>query len=131
MVRVGKDCTIAASNDHLACPFIHTVHFPASAFSWLQSEPADVVADTYQVQSKPWKRRWRCKTCGSNVTSENSKTQRWSIWGATLDRDSNGRIIGWEALKPTSHMFYGTRMVDVADDLGKWEGYENQSQRLD
>jgi len=27
-------------------------------------------------------------------------------------------------------MFYGTKVIEVDDGLGKWEGYENKSKRI-
>lgn len=64
------------------------------------------------------------------MTSFNSKTQRWSIWAAVLERDEEGRLKNSEILKPTAHMFYGTRMLNINDGLSKWEGYENSSKRI-
>jgi hypothetical protein len=29
----------------------------------------------------------------------------------------------WDDLKPTGHIFYGTRQFNAIDDLPKWEGY--------
>jgi hypothetical protein len=64
------------------------------------------------------------------VSSYNAKTDRWSVWGCQLERDENGKIKGWDIAKPTAHMFYGTRVLDVGDGLSKWEGYENKSAKL-
>jgi hypothetical protein len=41
-----------------------------------------------------------------------------------------GKIIGIEHVRATAHMFYDTRMLDVDDGLGKWDGYENKSTRI-
>ena len=35
-----------------------------------------------------------------------------------------------EVFKPTCHLFYGARVVDVSDDLPKWSGHKNHSDRL-
>lgn len=113
-----------------ACSFLHTMHFEASKFRWTQSEPVEASLDYFDNPTKPYKRRWRCKNCGSMIASYNSKKNTWSVWGATLDREEDGRIKNWELVKPTCHQFYGTRLLDVGDDLGKWEGYEEQSTRL-
>ncbi|TFK70445.1 hypothetical protein BDN72DRAFT_766469 [Pluteus cervinus] len=113
-----------------ASPFILSVHFPAASFSWSHAAPHESNMDPYAIHHKPWKVRWRCKNCGSVVASNNTKLDKWSIWGAQLERDSAGRIIGWDEVKPTAHIFYDTRLVDVADDLGKWTGYENESERI-
>jgi hypothetical protein len=31
--------------------------------------------------------------------------------------------------KPTCHIFYGMRVIDINDDLPKWSGHKNQSLR--
>lgn len=111
------------------CPFIHTVHFPLEAFSWTIADP-DLHLDKYSPVEKPWKTRVRCKNCGASVASHNSKANKWSIWAAHLSRDENGRIIGIERVRATAHIFYDTRIVDVDDKLGKWDGYENTSRSI-
>ncbi|KAI0777700.1 Mss4-like protein [Trametes elegans] len=112
------------------CPFVHTIHFPAGAFRWTHAAPHEEYLDSYVPPEKPWKTRFRCKNCGACVMSANSKVGQCSIWGAHLSRDDAGKIVDWETVKPTAHIFYGTRMLDVQDGLGKWEGYENGSRRL-
>jgi hypothetical protein len=91
---------------------------------------AESSLDSFVNHLKPWKTRFRCKTCGCTVASYNGKSEAWSIWGGQLERDQEGSIKSWEIVKPTAHIFYGTRMLDVSDDLGKWEGYEGKSQRI-
>lgn len=129
------------------CPFVHTIHFPESAFAWTHSATSQAESgaaeasrtttapesslDSFVVPSKPWKTRWRCRSCGACVSSANSKTGNRSVWGAQLARDGEGKIIGWDIVKPTDHIFYDTRMLNVKDGLGKWEGYEGSSERLD
>ncbi|TFK79774.1 hypothetical protein K466DRAFT_667975 [Polyporus arcularius HHB13444] len=113
------------------CPFVHTIHFPASAFMWTHPAPHEDRLDSYVVTGKPWKTRWRCKSCGACVVSANSKTENRSVWGAHLARDEAGKILDWKSVQPTAHIFYDTRMLDVNDDLGKWTGYENNSTRLE
>ena len=131
------------------CPFVHTIHFPKDAFSWthaakggtssadeaLSEGPAPPLSEaqleSFVIPSKPWKTRFRCRSCGACVMSTNAKTGSCSVWGAHLARDADGRILGWDGVQPTAHIFYGTRMLDVADGLGKWEGYEARSARVD
>ncbi|KAI0371968.1 hypothetical protein BV20DRAFT_964633 [Pilatotrama ljubarskyi] len=112
------------------CPFVHTIHFPATSFTWTHPQPHEGRLDSYVIPGKPWKTRFRCRNCGACVMSANSKTGSCSVWGAHLARDEAGKIINWDAVKPTAHIFYDTRMLDVDDGLGKWEGYENRSTRL-
>lgn len=114
----------------LACAFIHTIHFPASAFTWTHEEPYGDVIETYSVESKPWKTRSRCKKCGCCVSSYNARANRRSIWSGQLERDELEKIKYWADLRPTAHIFYGTRMLDIQDDLAKWEGYNDESRRL-
>jgi hypothetical protein len=52
------------------------------------------------------------------------------VWGPHFARDDSGRIIRWEEVRPTAHIFYGTRLIDIEDDLGKWEGYEGISEKI-
>ncbi|KJA28586.1 hypothetical protein HYPSUDRAFT_34028 [Hypholoma sublateritium FD-334 SS-4] len=114
-----------------AAAFIVTCHFPAPQFTWTQNtQHIDELIESYAVASKPWKIRWRCKKCGCTVASNNIKAKTWSVWGAQLERNDKGRIIGWDTIKPTAHIFYDTRLADVADDLSKWNGYEGKSERL-
>ncbi|KAL9713406.1 hypothetical protein Ac2012v2_003015 [Leucoagaricus gongylophorus] len=112
------------------CPFIHSIHFPASSFNWIHPQPIHDFLDYYTPTDKPWKKRWRCKTCGACVASYHEKNNRWSVWGAQLEKDEEGKTKSWEDLRPTVHMFYGTRLLDMNDDLPKWSGYENKSERL-
>ncbi|KAI0271477.1 Mss4-like protein [Gloeopeniophorella convolvens] len=108
------------------CPFVHTVHFPASAFTWTHDAPVD----TFVNPNRPWKTRTRCRTCGATVASRNSKTDRVSAWGAHFPRDESGRILRWDQVCPTAHIFYETRMLDIPDSLSKWTGYEGSSERI-
>ncbi|KAF9233433.1 Mss4-like protein [Melanogaster broomeanus] len=88
---------------------------------------ATSVLNYYENPSKPYKRRFWCKKCGVAVASYNTNTGQYSVWGANLERGLDGEILNWEVAKPTAHQFYETRMLDVNDELGKWEGYEGKS----
>ncbi|EKM81603.1 hypothetical protein AGABI1DRAFT_69916 [Agaricus bisporus var. burnettii JB137-S8] len=113
------------------CPFIHTIHFPATSFKWTQENAPEELLDSYAVDVKPWKERWRCKNCGACIASFHEKKGRWSLWGSHFERDEAGKIKEWEDLKPAYHMFYATRAFEVKDDLPKWSGYSGDSDRLD
>ncbi|KAF7347500.1 hypothetical protein MVEN_01506200 [Mycena venus] len=110
--------------------FIWTIHFPASAFSWTHPEQHDAATDTYITEGKPWKTRFRCRKCGTCVASYNNKTEHWSVWGVQFERDEKGVTKDLDSVKPTAHIFYETRLVDVNDELSKWEGYEDKSTRI-
>ncbi|KAI0794970.1 Mss4-like protein [Abortiporus biennis] len=113
-----------------ASPFVHTVHFEPSAFTWTHTESENSRLETYSPPSKPYKTRYRCKSCGSGVSSLNSKTNTCSVWGATFERTPDGKIKAWDIIKPTAHTFYETRMLDINDELSKWDGYEEKSNRM-
>ena len=109
---------------------MHTMHFKASNFEWSHPAPHEARLDFYAIPSKPHKTRCRCKVCGATVASYNSDTKCFSVWGAHLQRDAEGGIEAWDLVRPTAHIFYGTRMLDINDQVGKWDGYENRSNRL-
>ncbi|KAJ7024385.1 Mss4-like protein [Mycena alexandri] len=121
-------CTRCQRMTGSAC--IWTIHFPASAFAWTHPEPQDVVLDKWVTEGKPWKTRYRCTKCGCCVASHNTKTESWSVWGSQLERNENGVTKDLAVIKPTAHIYYGTHLLDVKDDLGKWEGYEYKSNRI-
>jgi hypothetical protein len=116
---------------YTGCPFVHTIHFPATSFKWTQKNAVDELLDSYVIDIKPWKKRWRCKKCGACIASFHEKRDRWSVWGSHFERDEGGRIKGWEDFKPAFHMFYGTKIFEVEDGLSKWSGYPGESERLD
>ncbi|KAK0481428.1 Mss4-like protein [Armillaria novae-zelandiae] len=107
-----------------AAAFSHTIHFPGSSFSWTHNAAMDV------YHRKPGQDRYRCANCGTVVACHNAENNEWSVYGGQMERDEAGKIKQWELLKPTAHIFYDTRMLDVLDDLGKWDGYENSSNRI-
>ncbi|KAJ7292927.1 Mss4-like protein [Mycena rebaudengoi] len=109
---------------------IWTIHVASEVFSWTHSEPHDAALDSYVTEGKTYKTRYRCKRCGCCVSSYNSNTEHWSVFGPQLERVEGGEIKNLDIVKPTAHIFYGTRLVDVADELGKWEGYEETSSRI-
>ncbi|KAJ7610906.1 Mss4-like protein [Roridomyces roridus] len=107
--------------------FIWTIHFPNAAFKWTSDASA---MDSYATDGKPYKTRYRCSKCGACVASYNANTEEWSVWGSQLERDSDGKTKDMDVVRPTAHTYYGTRLVDVNDGLGKWEGYEGKSAQL-
>ena len=124
--------TLQGLNLVAGCPFVHTIHVkePDFVWSWLYTEPSGSRVDYYENPLKQHKRRFRCKQCGAPVASFNMRTAQFSVWGACLERGPDGEILEWARVKPTAHQFYGTRMLDVNDELGKWEGYEGKSEKL-
>jgi len=117
---------------------------PAHAsFSWIHPSNnneniEEEILHEYTVPVKSWKTRYRCRKCGVQIASHNNKRKVWSVWGSQLDRNPETNLIKYrepgsamdELIKPTCHMFYGTRLLDVNDGLDKWEGYPGASQKL-
>ncbi|KAJ6601448.1 Mss4-like protein [Mycena vulgaris] len=116
-------CTQCQRADGAA--FVSSMHFKSSAFSWTyapENEPLIEPMSDFVL--------YRCKGCHSCAATQMSDSQNWALRATQLARDENGKIIDWDGVKPTAHIFYGTRVIDVADDLPKWEGYAGNSTRL-
>ena len=112
------------------CPFVHTIHFKSVDFAWTHASPHDAQLDAFTIPNRPHKTRYRCKTCGTTVTSKNSKANSNSVWGVHLRRHADGTIMSWDSVKPTAHIFYDTRVLDIRDEIPKWDGYEGESTLL-
>jgi hypothetical protein len=111
--------------------FVHGLHFPLISFTWTTPNPSTATTQSHPTPSHPWIIH-RCKTCHSYIGATNSKTNVWSLKSAHLKRDPKTNLIrNFERIRPTAHIFYETRMLDVPDGLPKWDGYENLSNRLD
>ena len=113
--------------------FVHTIHVPESQFKWTCLSKAkngtiEELAQVFVVKGRKF--RYRCNQCGVCVTSYHTERKTWSVWGSVLERDSQGMIVNFEYVKPSAHQFYDTRVVDVADSLSEWDGYENRSNQL-
>ncbi|CED83737.1 Mss4-like [Phaffia rhodozyma] len=98
-------------------PFVHTTHWKEQAISFEGAEPA-------RYEQKEGKFKLRCEKCGSPIGTWSSKTDEYSIWPSTLNRDRSGKPIGLDLMKPTGHIFYDTRVIDIDDGLPKWDEYE-------
>ena len=67
-----------------------------------------------------------CKECGTLIADE-GRTM-WLAFPSLFDFGQGGEVP--RAFKPTCHLFYGQRVIDMHDDLPKWSGHKNQSARL-
>ena len=64
-----------------------------------------------------------CSRCGTPIADEGRRM--WLAFPALFDF---GRLAGApDSFKPTCHIFYGMRVVDVRDDLPRWSGHKNHS----
>lgn len=82
--------------------------------------------DVFSFVSKSSKHRHRCRNCGVQFASHNETKKTWSVWSATIDREREDRALPAQ-LAATAHMFYGTRVFDVADGLSKWEASDSHA----
>jgi hypothetical protein len=67
-----------------------------------------------------------CKRCGTPVADEGRRM--WLAFPALFDFGPGREVPA--AFRPTCHIFYGTRAVEVCDDLPKWSGHKNHSHPL-
>lgn len=68
-----------------------------------------------------------CGDCGTPLADEGRRM--WLAFPGLFDFGHPRRIP--IAFRPTCHIFYGARVMDVDDGLPKWSGHEGRSTRLD
>ncbi len=64
-----------------------------------------------------------CALCGTLIADEGRRM--WLAFPSLFDFGSPPTVP--DAFKPTCHIFYGVRMIDLYDDLPKWSGHKNES----
>ncbi len=67
-----------------------------------------------------------CALCGTPIADEGRRM--WLAFPTLFDFGEAGEVP--EAFRPTCHIFYGQRVVDMADGLPKWSGHKNASEQL-
>ena len=67
-----------------------------------------------------------CVRCGTPIADEGRRM--WLAFPTLFDFAEAAAFP--EAFRPTCHIFYGQRVVDVADGLPKWSGHKNASERI-
>jgi hypothetical protein len=69
---------------------------------------------------------------GVTIASRNSRMGTISVWCPHFARDDSGRVLRWNEVRPTAHIFYGTAVgYTIEDGLGRWEGYEGKTDKID
>lgn len=68
-----------------------------------------------------------CSICGTPIADEGRRM--WLAFPSLFDFGAPPKIPA--AFKPTCHIFYGARVLDMNDGLPKWAGHAEQSARLD
>lgn len=64
-----------------------------------------------------------CGRCGTLIADEGRKM--WLAFPSLFDFGFPAKVPG--SFKPTCHIFYGTRVIDIHDGLPKWSGHKNHS----
>ncbi len=84
----------------------------------------------YSSELGRFERRQPCKVscarCGTPIADEGRRM--WLAFPELFDFGSPSVVP--EAFRPSCHIFYASRLVDVADDLPKWAGHKNTSQLI-
>ncbi len=65
-----------------------------------------------------------CNLCGTLIADEGRNM--WLAFPSLFDFE--GRVVP-EKFKPTCHIFYGVRVMDMNDNLPKWSGHKDKSFR--
>lgn len=67
-----------------------------------------------------------CARCGTPIADEGRRM--WLAFPSLFDFGTPPQVP--EAFKPTCHIFYGARVMDVDDGLPKWSGHKRESTLL-
>ena len=67
-----------------------------------------------------------CALCGSLIADEGRNM--WLAFPSLFDFGAARKIP--ESFKPTCHIFYSMRVIDIDDSLPKWTAHKNKSQKL-
>jgi len=67
-----------------------------------------------------------CRICGTPIADEGR--QMWLAFPSLFDFGLPPKVP--KAFMPTCHIFYGSRVIDIHDDLPKWSGHKNHSETI-
>ena len=67
-----------------------------------------------------------CGLCGTHIADEGRRM--WLAFPSLFDFGIPPKVPN--AFKPTCHIFYGSRVIDISDSLPKWSGHKNHSDRM-
>ncbi len=66
-----------------------------------------------------------CQLCGTPIADEGRNM--WLAFPSLFDFDAAAVP---DSFQPSAHIFYSSRVMAVSDDLPKWSGHKERSQRL-
>ena len=67
-----------------------------------------------------------CGLCGTLIADEGRNM--WLAFPSLFDFGNVSTVP--EKFKPTCHIFYGVRIIDIDDGLPKWLGHKNKSEKM-
>ena len=67
-----------------------------------------------------------CDLCGTPIADEGRRM--WLTFPSLFDFGFPPKVP--KAYRPTCHIFYGSRLIDIGDGLPKWSGHKNNSERV-
>lgn len=67
-----------------------------------------------------------CSLCGTPIADEGRRM--WLAFPTLFDFEQGTEMP--DSFKPTCHLFYDQRVIDIHDNLPKWAGHKNHSARL-
>ncbi len=67
-----------------------------------------------------------CAVCGALIADEGRKM--WLAFPSLFDFGPTPKVP--TKFKPTCHIFYGSRIIDINDNLPKWSGPKNYSELI-
>jgi hypothetical protein len=68
----------------------------------------------------------RCNRCGTLIADEGRRM--WLAFPTLFDFGQGAETP--DSFKPSCHIFYGQRVIDIRDHLPKWSGHKDDSIRL-
>ncbi|KAJ5981517.1 hypothetical protein N7499_001475 [Penicillium canescens] len=97
------------------------------------SDPGGLVfySSTHQSQEYKLPTKVSCSNCRTLIMDEGRNVCLIFPQLIELEGSSDEQREQREAFKPTCHIFYESRMLDIPDGLPKWRGMENTSDQLD
>ncbi|KAJ5795307.1 hypothetical protein N7457_001906 [Penicillium paradoxum] len=88
-------------------------------------------SSTHHSQEHDLPTKVYCANCRTPIMDEGRKMCLIFPQLIELEGSSDEQRQQREIFKPTCHMFYESRMMDIPDGLPKWRGMENSSDLLD
>jgi hypothetical protein len=67
-----------------------------------------------------------CSLCGTPIADEGRRM--WLAFPSLFEFGFPLEVT--KAFMPSCHIFYGSRVIDIDDDLPKWSGHKNKSERM-